>query len=421
MLWDSISNAIYISGNFIKQYNDTNADVVIEYTNDTFKTILSLPSYSFNFASMAIYKGNLFLGGTSDQTNLYYYNGTIWASVPQSPNNEVTCLFPYKDRLYVSGLFSMIGNMPCNNIAYLDSTGWHRLDQGICPANSFGLGSYRGGSMAFFRDTLYMTGYIIDSCNASMFQLVRYNGSYWEPAPGWQVGYNSNLGSLSVFQDKLYVGGFFLASDGVSLGNNIVYYDGASWHSPGAGTDNTVDVLTVANNKLYASGTFDWVDGMNIQSIASWDGHQWCSIDSEKIDAFNGYTFTIAQGDTTLYIYGGFTNIGSDTSFYDFAVWDGGSYPYQCGTYYTEVNNVSNGDLGLKVYPNPSSVSFIIDMTGYSGGEKQISIYDQLGQIVYQTQSTKDKLQVSDKLSSGIYTVSVTQDSRREYARIVVE
>jgi hypothetical protein len=248
-----------------------------------------------------------------------------------------------------------------------------------------------------------------------MFQLVRYNGSYWEPAPGWQVGYNSNLGSLSVFQDKLYVGGFFLASDGVSLGNNIVYYDGASWHSPGAGTDNTVDVLTVANNKLYASGTFDWVDGMNIQSIASWDGHQWCSIDSEKIDTFNGYTFTIAQGDTTLYIYGGFTNIGSDTSFYDFAVWDGGSYPYQCGTYYTEVNNVSNGDLGLKVYPNPTNDRIYI--SGLSNNPT-IIITDMTGRTC--TTPTGGEIDVST-LPSGVYCLRIQDSSGSVIRKFVKE
>jgi hypothetical protein len=87
----------------------------------------------------------------------------------------------------------------------------------------------------------------------------------------------------------------------------------------------------------------------------------------------------------------------------------------------TGISMTSTVGSRLQCYPSPTSGSFTIDMTGYGGGKKQISIYDQLGQIVYQTQSTKDKLQVSDKLSSGIYTVSVTQDSRREYARIVVE
>jgi hypothetical protein len=87
----------------------------------------------------------------------------------------------------------------------------------------------------------------------------------------------------------------------------------------------------------------------------------------------------------------------------------------------TGIIPILGGSSLLLCYPSPTSGSFTIDMTGYGGGEKQISIYDPLGQVVYQTISSLDKLQVSDKLSSGIYTVSVTQDSRREYARIVVE
>jgi len=86
----------------------------------------------------------------------------------------------------------------------------------------------------------------------------------------------------------------------------------------------------------------------------------------------------------------------------------------------TGLNEIKSSNT-FRCYPSPTSGSFTIDMTGYGGGDKQISIYDQLGQLVYQTHTSLDKLQVMDKLSSGIYTVSVTQDSRREYARVVVE
>jgi hypothetical protein len=87
----------------------------------------------------------------------------------------------------------------------------------------------------------------------------------------------------------------------------------------------------------------------------------------------------------------------------------------------TGINPVPATSSILRCYPSPTSGDFTIDMTGYSNGEKQISIYDQLGQIVYQTQTSQDKLQVGHKLSSGLYTVVVIQDAQRAYARIVVE
>ena len=74
----------------------------------------------------------------------------------------------------------------------------------------------------------------------------------------------------------------------------------------------------------------------------------------------------------------------------------------------------------LRCYPSHTSGNFTIDMTGYNSGEKQISIYDQIGQVVYQTTSASDKVQVDQKLSSGIYTVAVTQGIR-QYAKVVIE
>jgi len=75
----------------------------------------------------------------------------------------------------------------------------------------------------------------------------------------------------------------------------------------------------------------------------------------------------------------------------------------------------------LRCYPSPSSSAFTIDMTAYSAGDRRIDIYDQLGQTVYVTSTTQDRLTVREKLPSGIYTVAVTQGAQRQYARIVIE
>lgn len=85
----------------------------------------------------------------------------------------------------------------------------------------------------------------------------------------------------------------------------------------------------------------------------------------------------------------------------------------------TGISEVATG-VQFRCYPSPTSGNFTIDMTGYKVGEKQISIYDQLGQVVYQTVSMQDKIQVNENLSSGIYTVAVTQGTR-QYTRVVIE
>jgi hypothetical protein len=66
--------------------------------------------------------------------------------------------------------------------------------------------------------------------------------------------------------------------------------------------------------------------------------------------------------------------------------------------------------------PSPTFGTFTLDMTAYPAGPRQIYIYDQLGQTVYQ-----DRMQISAQLSSGIYTVSIAQGAQRSYTRLLVD
>jgi hypothetical protein len=60
-------------------------------------------------------------------------------------------------------------------------------------------------------------------------------------------------------------------------------------------------------------------------------------------------------------------------------------------------------------------------MSGYSLGERQISISDQLGQVVYQAESSQDEIKIDYRLSPGLYIISVKQDSNQEYSKVIVK
>ena len=99
-----------------------------------------------------------------------------------------------------------------------------------------------------------------------------------------------------------------------------------------------------------------------------------------------------------------------------------GNRSYNINAFKQGVNSISDiyDNVSLGCYPSPSNGSFIIDMTGYGAGEKQVNIYNQLGQVAYQTMCIQDKLQINEKLSSGVYTVTVSQ-ATRQYSKIVIE
>ena len=75
----------------------------------------------------------------------------------------------------------------------------------------------------------------------------------------------------------------------------------------------------------------------------------------------------------------------------------------------------------LVCYPSPTSGSFVIDATGYESGDKQVTIYDQLGQLVYQNQSSEDKVQINTRLAQGVYNVMIADTKKKGYAKIAVE
>ena len=91
------------------------------------------------------------------------------------------------------------------------------------------------------------------------------------------------------------------------------------------------------------------------------------------------------------------------------------------GLYPAGIKDESTDNSVIKCYPSPSTGTFTIDISAMATGEKQIRVYDDLGQVVYQTQSSQSKLAVNNKLTSGLYTISVTQGTSRWYTKIVVE
>jgi hypothetical protein len=82
------------------------------------------------------------------------------------------------------------------------------------------------------------------------------------------------------------------------------------------------------------------------------------------------------------------------------------------------VDEIGVTQKSLRCYPSPTSGTFTVDMNGYDAGEKQVNVYDQLGQVIFREVTRERLLQINLELASGIYIVEVLQNSQREYTRI---
>jgi hypothetical protein len=85
---------------------------------------------------------------------------------------------------------------------------------------------------------------------------------------------------------------------------------------------------------------------------------------------------------------------------------------------YTNTGSVAQNDQ-LKLFPNPSSVHFIIELTG----EKfTVTIYDTNGKVIAEYQNIYDKVGIDSKtFRSGVYFVSVrTQNNQHHYRKLII-
>jgi hypothetical protein len=406
---DSIEKKVYFIGDHFR-YGDSISDavIVLDLLIDSIFIDLKLPRGTY-IKSFAKFKGKTYVGGyirynynlSSDHfIYLLNYDQNGWDTLLLQPNHQVTCLYEHDGKLFAGGTFTSIGGKDMNKIAWFDGQNWHPLMNGNC----FDINSTIY-SIIYYKGFLYAAGTISDTCNNNINQLARFNGVNWESVPRWSIGKNSVVEDLCIFQDKLYVSGRFFASDGESLGNNIVYFDGVNWFSPSYGSNYTMNKMVVGGDRMYVSGTFNLVGGIKTNAIATWDGVKWCSIDSALIE-INGYTIC-ATLDGNLFLAGGFKTIGKD-SFYRHAIWSGINHSDTCSFSLSYILNENDFD-NVLVYPNPSSDVLTIQLEE-NNGVKQFDVIcsDLMGRIVLQFKNTDGKQLDVSQLASGTYILSLS-------------
>jgi hypothetical protein len=78
-----------------------------------------------------------------------------------------------------------------------------------------------------------------------------------------------------------------------------------------------------------------------------------------------------------------------------------------------------NQSKGIKMYPNPNSGKFFIDLNQHNIGN--ISIYDQTGKICYQNILNKQVTEINMNLSAGLYFIKFVSDDTIKNQKIIIE
>ena len=186
------------------------------WDGSTVRTLSTTGLDNFDFPTMEVYKGMVYLGGqfaavggVPGTTGLARWNGTRWETTGAAAE-AVIAMIVYRDRLYV--------------------------------ADARGIVAADGGALGTF---------------------AVYDGSAWSRAAA--LGGNSFITAMAIHDGSLIISGEFTSVDGTSA-TNFARFDGTAWNAIPAldGAQPTGDMIQY-HNGLYFVDSYEWI-------IMEWDG-----------------------------------------------------------------------------------------------------------------------------------------------------
>jgi hypothetical protein len=164
---------------------------------------------------------------------------------------------------------------------------------------------------------------VTDAFTFTVNHIAMWDGFNWNSLGS---GVNATVNAIAISGNSVYVGGAFTIASGVTA-NRIAMWDGANWNSLGSGTANGLSgaVLAIAINgsDVYVGGTFTNAGTTVVRGIAKWDGANWSGLGSGATGTSAGEVRAMAfGGDGKLYCCGRFTNM-SGINVSSIARWNG--------------------------------------------------------------------------------------------------
>lgn len=418
----------------------------------------------FNEAyAMVEFNGKLIIGGVFNQVgsltgfnNIAAWDGATFSKLGTGfPSGNIFALAVHNGTLYAGGRFSS----PAGNIAAWDpiTSTWLSLDGGV-GVNAPGVnGTVR--ALLSTANGLVAGGYF-NAAGLINPLLNTHNIAIWDPGT---LKWMDNLGggitsasynevfSLCLYKGQIVAGGFFYNSSY----SNIAIWDNQSWSNLGGGINGQVYALKQYGNKLCAGGAFSNASYVpDTRHIALWDGSQWESMGGgvptilysgpgeiiNCLEIYNGKLYAggrflqigttnanaVAEWDETnqtwkstnhffefIYTLGTYDEPGDFCTLYS-AGYGAGPAPLRKWTCFP-VSTEEPHDLGITIFPNPTSANLTVDLGDHHASEPVVRIFNLTGQLVIQEKSESNLTRLSIDtyaLLPGIYFLQIIENGK---------
>jgi hypothetical protein len=362
------------------------------------------------------------------------FNNKMLFFYPFYENNDNskprTCILQFSNNIDLDTLKILqnqdwLPNRDCiyNGKMILDNINW------MAP-NEHSIATFDGDTIIPIGDTI-----ISDITNACVFNNELYgcgilaNGKHAvvkKTLSGWTSMFQiqggvSSLGGLIVYNNRLYVFGSFSETENSNnFGHCIVAYDGVNWDKLGGGTTSTFgyayeQILDVAecSGKLYVCGKYTHAGSMPVNTLLTWDDHEWCSIGSD-LDSI-GVIQRIECLNDTIFAFAGFNKYyGNDYGMV--AKLKAMHYSDTCTSSFVGLEELKTFD-NVKIYPNPTtSIINIVDENNQLQNTT-IQIQNYFGQLVF---SSPFNSQIDLRsLSAGMYFLTIEDKGNKKTIKLV--
>ncbi len=405
---------LVIGGQFTKVGNMP-CPGIVTWDGTKFDTLAGAPTFdhlSNNLTCMAVYKGDLYIGGSfifyTLARYLIKYDGVTWSKVTtnadiQATGGTVSALQVYKGKLYVGGGFGQVngGTVNVNRIATWDGTAWGTLGSGT--TNGVTGSSSACYAMTLWDDKLIVGGRFSKANTTTCDKIAAWDGSTFYSLDTDTNDVNSgSVNALSSYDGKLFAGGNFYSVGG-NLITGLSVYDSSSWKEAASGGVGSSDLFCMEPFNGYL-----WVGG-SIQDISN--------------NVYGAYTYDVATDSfrTISPNHSGIDGTVNSMAVYKDRLYIGGEFPKLMGKtapYSTVHENFVSVKLicpdpppslvrsnmfqetSMKLYPNPATRTIIVE-----NAKADITVYNVLGaKVITASNQGKSKTELDiASLTTGVY------------------
>lgn len=284
-----------------------------------------------------------------------------WTNMDGGMNASVLALEYDGGIWYAGGAFTTAGSNAAQYVAQYDGNEW------TCLGASNALDGLVHDMAFDANGDLVVVGAFLNVSGSSQF-----GNAKWSPsASAWsKIGAGCAIGTtltVAIGNDNTYyLGGQFTTAAGSTV-NRVVQFYGGSWFAMGTGMNDQVNSLRYANGKVYAGGDFASAGGIDVGNLAQWSvsGSAWSAIGASGADDVVSVVDVGLDG--TLYVGGKFDNLDSVAA-QSIGSWNGLQFTSMNTGIYSDIESMSvapNGD--LYVGSNDDSDLGGVSMNGYTG------------------------------------------------------